>query len=691
MRIHRVQVENFGKLHKFQMELKDGCNVICAANGWGKSTLAAFIKAMFYGLAYTSKRSLENNERKRYLPWQGGPFGGSLEFSTEKKVYRVERFFGAKDKEDTFALYDLDTGLSSEDYSENLGEELFCVDRKAFERSSFFIQQNFSAAINDSLSARLTCVEEEAGDMKNYEKAVASLEEKMKYYKKTGNRGQIGRLEERRSALKQELADCQKQEEEMLRQKELLSGKRQEMDRLSVYIKKLQAEFSQAQRYGERAARKDQYDLLKGRALEEEAGFRRILTELKSYEDMPPGEEELDRCREEIYRLHILSGQETAAAKELKKEKRRLTKLKEDMEEISSPGKRAGILALVLVISGVCAMFLDRLLPGVGLILSGAAAAFVQFYRISQSKREKDALKKELSCQVSAIQDAEKNCQAISQKKESLERKVSRFLQIPQGAGQEKMELIWKQARQKSQEYGALLQACKSAEENAKKSKAAYVKYIERFSKEELEELLTLQRPEAGTESSCAEDELEQCLRQREVLSNACRDIYNRIENLREQTEQIRPLQEEETRLLEELSAAVREHGLLEKTLEYLKTARDQFGVRYLKELKQGLEYYMRLMEPMQKVEPSLDVRLKLKIKEAGAVRSLESLSAGWQDLLQIAERLAIVDALYKEEQPVLILDDPFVNLDTDKKERATALLNKLANKRQILYFTCRE
>ena len=169
------------------------------------------------------------------------------------------------------------------------------------------------------------------------------------------------------------------------------------------------------------------------------------------------------------------------------------------------------------------------------------------------------------------------------------------------------------------------------------------MKYIERFSKEELEELLTLQRPEAGTESSCAEDELEQCLRQREVLSNACRDIYNRIENLREQTEQIRPLQEEETRLLEELSAAVREHGLLEKTLEYLKTARDQFGVRYLKELKQGLEYYMGLMEPMQTVEPSLDVRLKLKIKEAGAVRSLETLSAGWQDLLQIADRKSVV------------------------------------------------
>lgn len=691
MRIQRIQVENFGKLHGFRMEMKEGCNVICAANGWGKSTLAAFIKAMFYGLDYTSKRSLADNERKKYLPWQGGPFGGSLEFSTEKKAYRVERFFGAKDKEDTFALYDLTTGLLSEDYSENLGEELFCVDRRAFERSSFFIQQNFSATINDSLSARLTHVEEDAGDMKNYEKAVASLEEKMKYYKKTGNRGQIGKLEERRSAVRQELADCQSREEEMIRQKECLVEKRQERDRLSGQIQKLQAELSQAQSYGERAAKRAQYDLLKGRAMEEEANVRRILDRLQLYEHVPPGEEELDRCREEIYCLHTLDGQEKAAAKELKKEKRRLSKLREELEETPAPGRFWGILALFLVLSGVCAMSLSRALMGAGLAAAGAAAAFVQFYHMDRSKKETDSLKKELSGQASAVEKAEKNCRSLAQKREFLEIKISRFLQIPQGADQEETERIWKQMRQKSQEYKTLSQACASAKENARRSKAAYVKYIEGFSKEELEEFLTLQEPDDRPEPSVLKDELERCQRQREALSDACRDIANRIEYLREQAEQAQTLKEEETRLSENLSDAAREYDLLEKTVKYLKAARDQFSVRYLKELQQGLEYYLGFMEPAQTAEPSLDVRLKLKVKEAGAVRSLETLSAGWQDLLQIAERLAVVDALYKEEQPVLILDDPFVNLDTGKKERAMTLLNKLSQKRQILYFTCRE
>ncbi len=169
MQIRRIHIENFGKLHHYEQEFAFGLNTVCADNGWGKSTLAAFIKAMFYGLPYTTKRSIKENERKHYFPWQGGAFGGSMEFEAGGREYRVERFFGAKEKEDTFALYDLVTGLECKDYTERLGEELFHVDRNAYARSSFFTQQDFAAVNSDSLNSRLTRVEETAGDMQNYE------------------------------------------------------------------------------------------------------------------------------------------------------------------------------------------------------------------------------------------------------------------------------------------------------------------------------------------------------------------------------------------------------------------------------------------------------------------------------------------------------------------------------------------
>ena len=65
MQILRIHIENFGKLHDFDMEFREGLNHINAANGWGKSTLAAFLKAVFYGLEATTRRSLKENERKK--------------------------------------------------------------------------------------------------------------------------------------------------------------------------------------------------------------------------------------------------------------------------------------------------------------------------------------------------------------------------------------------------------------------------------------------------------------------------------------------------------------------------------------------------------------------------------------------------------------------------------------------------
>ena len=44
--------------------------------------------------------------------------------------------------------------------------------------------------------------------------------------------------------------------------------------------------------------------------------------------------------------------------------------------------------------------------------------------------------------------------------------------------------------------------------------------------------------------------------------------------------------------------------------------------------------------------------------------RDIGYLSAGKQDLVGICMRMALVEAMYKEEKPFLIFDDPFVNLD---------------------------
>ncbi|MDD7019577.1 MAG: hypothetical protein PUI34_02995, partial [Hornefia butyriciproducens] len=54
-----------------------------------------------------------------------------------------------------------------------------------------------------------------------------------------------------------------------------------------------------------------------------------------------------------------------------------------------------------------------------------------------------------------------------------------------------------------------------------------------------------------------------------------------------------------------------------------------------------------------------------------------------------ICLRLALIDSLFKNEQPFLILDDPLVNLDDRHIRKALDLLQTLSSETQIIYMTC--
>ncbi|MCD8196271.1 MAG: hypothetical protein LUE24_03775 [Lachnospiraceae bacterium] len=685
MQIRKLHIINFGKLHDFTFCPSEGLNLICERNGWGKSTLAAFIRAMFYGLDYTTKRSLKENDRKHYTPWQGGVFGGSMEFAAAGKEYRAERTFGAKDKEDSFALYDLATGMESADYTERLGEELFHLDREAFTRTVFFVQQDFAVVLSDSLTAGLTHVEEDAGDMGNYEKAAASLEERMKYFRKTGNRGRLGQLEEERRLVREELASCREREAAAGDWQARLSQKETQEQALLEKIRLLEAREREARSYGEKAARKAQLDLLEGQARDQEDRLRRTAAALGAYTAAPMAEEELDRCYEKICRLRTAREQTEEARQKQYAAEDALAELEEDSPQ--SAGARVPLLlGICLLLGAGTALLWQRMWPGV---LPVVAALLLIFQGMRKGRLEKRQCEEFAAREETArreLKQAEKNVQKSEQAEENLEQQICASLHIK---GEENPEERLAALRRESRTYAGLRQTYASQQGEAAKSREAYMAYQKKFSEQELLELQNLEKPEG--ELADILSELKNCRVRRDGILREQLDLQHQLQRLREQAERITELAEEEERLSQEIAAGEREYGLLEKTLKYLKTAKEQFSTRYLKELQQGLEYYVKRLEPEEEKETLLDVKLKLKVQEEGALREMAYLSTGWQDLLQIAERLAIVDALCEGEQPVLILDDPFVNLDEEKQERAFALLQKLSEKRQMLYFTCRK
>ncbi|MBR1623757.1 MAG: AAA family ATPase, partial [Pseudobutyrivibrio sp.] len=177
MKLISCYIAHFGKIKEFSYDFKEGYNPILQENGWGKTTFSVFIKAMFYGLEYSPNTKKKLLERNHYLPWDGSLCGGNIVFTTKDRQYRIERTFGKTDKEDTFSLFDAVTGLPSTDYSENIGEELFRVDRDSFEKSVYIPQLSLGTAMTDSLNAKMGNLTSARDDISNFDMALKSVKE----------------------------------------------------------------------------------------------------------------------------------------------------------------------------------------------------------------------------------------------------------------------------------------------------------------------------------------------------------------------------------------------------------------------------------------------------------------------------------------------------------------------------------
>ena len=196
MELLNAHIINFGKLHEKDFDFKKGINSFQYENGWGKTTLSVFIKAMLYGMEYTSSKDVSKNEKLKYSPWQGGKYGGSLSFEQDGKKYKINRTFGLKKNEDTFELIDLKTNKLSTDFSEDLGNEIFKINRETYGRSVYVTLSETPAGSTD-ISAKLNNLVE-ADDVTKYDDAIEVLEKKATAIKaKRGKNDLVSNLQDR--------------------------------------------------------------------------------------------------------------------------------------------------------------------------------------------------------------------------------------------------------------------------------------------------------------------------------------------------------------------------------------------------------------------------------------------------------------------------------------------------------------
>ena len=124
-------------------------------------------------------------------------------------------------------------------------------------------------------------------------------------------------------------------------------------------------------------------------------------------------------------------------------------------------------------------------------------------------------------------------------------------------------------------------------------------------------------------------------------------------------------------------------------TIKLLGMAKERLSTNYMGVIRNSFSDYLHRVtgEAAENifVNPQLDIRLERR----GETRDIGYFSAGQADIIMLCMRMALVRALFKEEKPFIVLDDPFINLDDERTTEALALLDDLAEEYQIIYLIC--
>lgn len=141
--------------------------------------------------------------------------------------------------------------------------------------------------------------------------------------------------------------------------------------------------------------------------------------------------------------------------------------------------------------------------------------------------------------------------------------------------------------------------------------------------------------------------------------------------------------------LIEEKERLGKKRKLVEIAEDKLLKADKNLKDGYLSPTAESFLRHVRALDPDRFRGVFLDGDFRFYFESGGERRESKHYSDGEKTLLQLAMRLALLENIYKGEQPFLLLDDPFVHLDEEGLKKVEVALKNLAKDKQILYFCC--
>ena len=164
----------------------------------------------------------------------------------------------------------------------------------------------------------------------------------------------------------------------------------------------------------------------------------------------------------------------------------------------------------------------------------------------------------------------------------------------------------------------------------------------------------------------------------------------NRVVEFETDISKLDELSEKEEELSNEIRLLEHELEILNITETYLKKAQTALLEKYVKPMKDSVDKYVSLLLKNNK-DYSIDVNFKFQFITKNGLKGLDQYSRGYQTIITLCMRLALIECLYPNEKPFVVFDDPFVNFDDEKLELCKNLMSDISNHYQIIYFTCHD
>ena len=685
MKLIECYIENFGRLSDLRLSFSDGLNILCKENGFGKTTLTVFIKAMLFGLDDTKKARIEENDRKHYMPWQGGRFGGTLTFECEGEKYRIERTFMPRASEDTFALYDCRTGKESDRFTSRLGEELFGIDADGFERTVFLSERRLSVKNdNKTISAKLSDLVGADGDVGELDNAISALEERRKYYQKRGGAGKISDIKRLISENDAQLRELKRLADSLPEMENKITAQKREIEELearkialderrhtATFEKEYSAKLLEARECERRLAEAERF-FIKG--IPDAESIRRAE---RAYEDASA----LERALRD------------GSLGEKDELQRKISDAEEKIRLLEGDGqgqKKKSSLALPICALGAtvaiifATLFIARLINATvfaALFIPALLITAISLFALLKTKSkhtvyvgahasELERLKLELAAERAALIMLEKKHAENVNTLMRLKSEYTEFLSLYTTVSDKPFEEIRRALSEL--EYGRV---------RAKEAKNAALIYAK-------EHGINTEKGDTGTVGSDFEYDIalaDKIKERRYALAISERE-YSTVSDEVMRTDE---LCERARELHDELCESTERLKIIQLTKEHLSRAQDALTARYLGKTREAFNIYSSALGCEETELYTMDTSFALYRTEGAATRGEEAYSLGTRELLAFVMRLSLIDSLYETERPFIILDDPFAHLDDGKLKLAEELIRKIAKSRQIIYMTC--